>query len=273
VPQLDAAAVTKLGSKVAPKGGVKLFKPVGLISMIAEDVLQKCLQTVGWLLDVAMAMGKGIFSLLSAHTFLVALLGLSALYNSWHGHRDGMLWYQERSAGRFMSRVGVRPNPTIARAVYLTDIEGLVAAPSTNDTGDASLWVSSVDTEAARSCRSTFTDEVLTTSTTSLSTSSNRATDRLHRSRDALARYRHDLLVALRVVNRVERDVVDAEFEEYVRAEAHKCVRVEGMLARQKGSKADKSKGSESEQDMELGQDFAAYCDSCRHELANLASA
>ncbi|KAK3115000.1 SNF1-interacting protein [Teratosphaeriaceae sp. CCFEE 6253] len=260
VPQLDTAAIAKLGSAPSSTKAAKLQKPAGLVSMVVDDVLGKCVQFVGWLLDVAIAISKAGFGLLSAHTFLVALLATSALYNSWHEYRDGLLWYRERSAAKFMTRMG------------------LVAAPSTNDTDNVPmyrLWTPSAPAEADehKTCRSTFTDEVLTTSTSFLNTEQDRASARLSRSRDALARYRHDLLVALRVINRVERDVVDAEYEEHVRAETSRCVKVGSMLARQQGGKTGQAPGSEGEAAKALGEDFALYCESCQHELASLAAA
>jgi hypothetical protein len=86
-----------------------------------------------------------------------------------------------------------------------------------------------------------------------------------------MAKYRHDLLVALRVVNKVERDLVLSEWEDWVRAEERKCWRVEDMLLQRRQIKK-KSKDSTTAQelDAELGADFAAYCASCREEVGRL---
>ncbi|KAK5711192.1 SNF1-interacting protein [Elasticomyces elasticus] len=226
-PQLDGTTASSVVTKTVP--GKQLYKPVGLVGMFRDDLAEKFVQTIGWLLDVLMAIGKGVLGVLTGQTILVAILAVSGLYNAWYGYRDTALWYQERSAGKFMARIGVRPDATVARAVYLSDIDQLIEAPAMMEMNDtASVWNSGLSTgNGARTCRTTFTDEVLTTSVSTTS----RTTARLHRTRDSLARYRHDLLVAMRVVNRIERDVVEAEFEEYVRSEAKKCDRVEGLLA------------------------------------------
>lgn len=51
-----------------------------------------------------------------------------------------------------------------------------------------------------------------------------RATERrLRRARDRYAAHRHDLLVALRLVNRLERDTVAAEYENWIEGEAGRC--------------------------------------------------
>jgi hypothetical protein len=49
------------------------------------------------------------------------------------------------------------------------------------------------------------------------------AARRVQKTRRRLGRYRHDLLVGLRVVDRVEREVVRSEFEEWVRGERGRC--------------------------------------------------
>jgi len=48
--------------------------------------------------------------------------------------------------------------------------------------------------------------------------------------RQRLGGYRHDLLVALRVVNGVEREMVRAEWEAWLRGEAWRCERAKGLL-------------------------------------------
>ena len=59
---------------------------------------------------------------------------------------------------------------------------------------------------------------------------STRSTRRLHRSRQNLGSHRHDLLVALRVVNRIEKEVVEAEYENWLLDETHKCDRVGAII-------------------------------------------
>ncbi|TKA76232.1 hypothetical protein B0A55_06390 [Friedmanniomyces simplex] len=276
-PQLNVSAVSGLGGK-SSKRNKGQHEPVSLVSIILEDLAAKVFQVLASILDVAIAMGKGIFGLLTGHTLLVAVLAVSGLYNGWYGYRDTALWYRERSAGKFMNRIGVRPDMSLARAVHVRDFDKLIGAlAATNGNDTASTYGLPLSTEspgatdAGRTCRTTFATEVLTTS---ISTT-DRATARLHRTRDSLARYRHDLLVALRVVNRVERDVVDAEYEEYVKGEASKCTRVEGMLRREQGGNGEKkfrkSGSFRNEGNVtELGEEFAAYCESCQGELAYL---
>lgn len=63
----------------------------------------------------------------TAHTLLIALLIASALFNGWYTSRDAMQWWTDRSAASFMSRVGVKPDLVMARAIQLKDIEEAIA--------------------------------------------------------------------------------------------------------------------------------------------------
>ena len=262
VPVLDASAVPQLGGSVAAVARRKTAQ-VNLMKLVAADAVVKIFRALSWALDVCIALGKGFLGVCTAHTLLIALLVLSVLYNSWYGYRDGLVWWDERSASRYMARLGVKPEPSITKSVYLTDIDELVAPTVHNET-----WIPFLRSEeGSKTCRVTFGEQVLSPSTSSIGTSA-----RLHRSRDAMARYRHDLLVALRVVNRVERDIVLREWEDWVRAEAGKCARVENMLRQRQQISDKKAKTSKAEElDAELGTEFAEYCASCRTELEGFA--
>ena len=264
--QLDVGSVPNLGGSLTT-GREKARKPISLPGLVLADALDKMLAAVTLAFDVLVAISKGAGGLLTAHTFLVAVLLVSVLYNSWNGYRDGLVWWHERSATRYMARLGVKPEPVLRSAVYLRDVEEMVAPPSIADNANNTLlppWLPEppveTQTSSGKSCRTTFSDHL----TTSLSTASG-SQSRLHRSRDALAKYRHDLLVALRVVNRIERDVVSAEWEDWVHAEERKCARVESMLH---------AKVKEGKQDVdvavELGPEFQAYCQSCKSEVEGL---
>jgi hypothetical protein len=56
------------------------------------------------------------------------------------------------------------------------------------------------------------------------------STRRLERTRRNLGSQRHDLLVALRVVNRIEQEVVEAEYKHWLLDETQKCAKVGTML-------------------------------------------
>lgn len=260
VPQIDTTAVPDIAPRAVRVKAKKV--KMTLRGLLLNDAVSRLARGLEMLLDGVVALGNGVVSVCSAHSLLVCILLVSVLYNSWHGYREGLTWHHERSAGKFMARLGVTPDPIMGKAVYLQDIEELVAQPPSlfNDTVAGGL--------ARETCQSTFGQQLTSVAPAAVS---QRAGARLHRSREAIARYRHDLLVALRIVNKVERDVVEAEWEEWVRVEARRCAKVEAMLRRQ--SEPDKAKAKSEgkgvrELDMELGQDFERYCESCREAAA-----
>jgi hypothetical protein len=85
------------------------------------------------------------------------------------------------------------------------------------------------------------------------------STRRLHRTRQNLGSQRHDLLVALRVVNRIEKEVLEAEYENWLLDETHKCARVESML-----DEHDKTKRREVEEWAK------GYCGDCERALGDM---
>lgn len=58
------------------------------------------------------------------------------------------------------------------------------------------------------------------------------AARRLRRTRQRLGGYRHDLLVAMRVVNGIELEMVQSEWENWLADETQRCERVKTMLLR-----------------------------------------
>ncbi|KAF7189756.1 putative PH domain-containing protein C19A8.02 [Pseudocercospora fuligena] len=262
----------QIDSSQVPDGAVPAMssvptRPVSVFRLVSNDLAVRALSALSVVFDAIVAIGKGTLNLCTAHTLLVIVFIISALYNSWHGYRDGLVWYHEKNAARYMARLGVNPEPMMAKAVYLSDLEELVAPSAENDT------MSALTTSTRRkTCRSTFGEQLSTS--ISVAASHDPTSARLRRSRDSLARYRHDLMVALRVVNRVERDIILAEWEEWVRSEDKKCQKINDMMrqVQEKSDKGGKRQQDKAEVERELGEDFAEYCNSCRTEVSELES-
>lgn len=265
----------------------KTVKRRTLVDLYTDEAFVQAFRVFTMIIDIGISLAKTIAGVVSAHKLLVIILGISVCYNTWHGYRDGLTWHHDRSAARFVARLGVHSDPSIARAVYLSDIDDLVASPSL----DSVVTVNSTTTTAGtpvttdwNTCSGSFKD-ILTFSdpdtpgagsalVSGAKGNAKRAEARLHRTRHSLARYRHDLLVAMRVVNRVEKEVVMAEWEEWIREEEGKCWRVESMLRDGKKAKGS-TKGGKKVEDVDaegLGEEFAEYCRSCRREAANMAA-
>lgn len=117
---------------------------------------------------------------------------------------------------------------------------------------------------------------------------------RLHRHRQRLGAYRYDLLVAMRVINGIERELIRAEWEAWLADENVRCARAAHMLrslaskdatsSEHHGRKEDEKRAhvtsgadeSESEATQLMESVIAwqrAYCSSCsRDQEALLAS-
>lgn len=234
--------------------------------LVADDLVAHIVAALGWVADVGLALVKRLWAIWSAHAMLVVLLGLSAVWNVWFGYRDGLSWWRERDAVKFLARMGVGSTGTGKgeRRVFLgTGVEDLLGASAPSE----GIWWEGNETNGIelgkKTCRTAFAEQVVLTTSTSMPKEYGEGFRRLRRTREALARYRHDLLVAMRVVDRVERTVVEEEWEEWVRTEGRNCARLESMLREVRSRDDDVV---EEELGRELGEEIWAYCRSCREE-------
>ena len=128
-------------------------------------------------------------------------------------------------------------------------------------------------------------DSPYETAGTSFSETATRSTARrLRRTRQHLGSYRHDLMVAMRVVNNVEREMLKAEWENWLLDENTRCKQAQKMLRENQGnnrgniSPSKKIKGGDSQRVLEakerermekmagLKKWQEEYCGSCRLE-------
>lgn len=101
---------------------------------------------------------------------------------------------------------------------------------------------------------------------------------RLRRTRQHLGIYRHELVVAMRIVNNVEREMIRAEWENWLLDENTRCKHVQSMLRearpivpskKSKGSDSQQvlaTKGREAEKLEALKKWQEDYCGSCKIE-------
>lgn len=102
--------------------------------------------------------------------------------------------------------------------------------------------------------------------------------------------YRHDLLVAMRVVNKIEREMVQSEWESWLAGENRRCEQVRELLVSEGSSAKGKREQDGGAQSVLLGQQgngdegsdegnrraalrewFAEYCTSCAAEQRAVA--
>ncbi|KAL7946172.1 hypothetical protein V8C42DRAFT_319760 [Trichoderma barbatum] len=257
------------------------IKPRTLTAMLFETVRSLGESVVSSVILWIIAALKKIFDVVTAHRLILLLLGLSIATNLMLSSTESLTWWQERRAANFMRRVGVSPNHMMSKAIYLADLHE--ASGANND--EPAFPKNST-------CFSTFRELLDTTSMdspweeagASLSLPSSRATARrLRKTRQRLGIYRHDLLVAMRVVNSVEREMLQSEWETWLANEQSLCDNLEEMLHDDKSrSGKDKTDDSSSQKPMgsippERRRALEAwrddYCGSCRSDHASALQA
>ncbi|KFY07177.1 hypothetical protein V491_08550, partial [Pseudogymnoascus sp. VKM F-3775] len=178
------------------------------------------------------ALLKKTWSVASANSILLSLLALSVLANVFMSGKDASEWWTERGAAKYMARLGVGPNTMMSKAVFIADLEDAVRVGGERREPSAcySTFLALTNTtdldapfSASHSPSHSSSSYPPHSSLTTRSKSSAASARRLLTARQSLATQRFDLLVALRVVNRVERAVVQAEWEEWVRGEGGRC--------------------------------------------------
>jgi hypothetical protein len=195
----------------------------------------------------------------SAHSVLVLVLAASALGNMYLANKDTWRWYRDRQARSFLKGVGVHPPSTgLGHSIWLKDLNALTVAPSAGLSLEETLGFNSTEVSP---CRRNFNALLAQTSPSSppFTTSSHGDADaktlsRLQRTRYNFGTYRHDLLVALRVVERVEREAVAAEWEGWVRGEIGKCRATKRIIV------------GGGDEDREIREWWDGYCGSCERE-------
>lgn len=219
---------------------------------------------------------RTLWKVSNAHSIILTALLISILANAFFTSRDTSEWWSERNAAKFMTRIGVGPNPIMGKSIFLKDLDDALAG---SPVIRSEQWASK--------CYEQFKEIVNVTDLDSQHEAagalfSQRATQstarRLRRTRQHLGSYRHELMIAIRVVNNVEREMVKAEWENWLLDENHRCRQVQMML--QEDRKKRKRQQGDSQQAMvtseqqlrmdELRTWHENYCGNCRLEQEKL---
>ena len=87
----------------------------------------------------------------------------------------------------------------------------------------------------------------------------------MRKTRQQMGQYRHDLLVAMRVVNKIEQEMINAEWEHWVTEEANNCDRASNLLLDRIQAKNVSAKRSATVNATEDAQEnLQKYCSSCK---------
>ncbi|KAJ9154953.1 PH domain-containing protein [Pleurostoma richardsiae] len=210
------------------------IRPRTLTAMMFDTVRSFAESAATSLIMWAFAVVRKLFKVASAHRIILLLLGVSVLTNVIFTGRESLAWWTERRAAQFMDRIGVGPNIMMSKAIYLADLEeaaegsgGVMLAPQSG---------SECYNAFQQILNATDIDSPYEDAGAVLSSATSKATARrLRRTRQRLGSYRHDLLVAMRVVNSIEREMVQSEWENWLADENVRCEEVALMLAERGG--------------------------------------
>ncbi|TQS36881.1 hypothetical protein Golomagni_02660 [Golovinomyces magnicellulatus] len=231
--------VKRFGPHSNTKDLLNIFGPVGQQSSVSSLYAEKLGPTsyieikqrtmIGLLAQVLINLGefaitsivlslisaiRCIGSKASAHRFILLALLLSLFTNTLLTYKDTSNWWTERKAIKFMNRMGVGPNQLISKAIYIKDLDDAL-------TYNHFKWISNVTDMDSPHHLAGFTFLDISTKSTAR---------RLRRSRQQLGSYRHNILIAMRLVNQIEKGLIRAEWDNWLFDENIRCKKVTLLL-------------------------------------------
>ncbi|ROT35858.1 hypothetical protein SODALDRAFT_328244 [Sodiomyces alkalinus F11] len=235
----------------------QVIRPRTLTAMLLETARSFGESAVTSVILWSFAALKKAFTVLTAHRLLFLLLGLSVTTNLLWASREASTWWSERRTAQFMNRIGVGPNTVMSRAIYLADLpEATGATASLNHSGDSACYAAfqqltnATDMDAPyENVRSSFSSDW-----------GQAAAQRIRQTRQRLGSYRHDLVVAMRVVNSIEREMIESEWEVWLTDETARCDQLKMVLDRDEGGKGgDQAKAKYKDKDKDRAKTTGAH--------------
>ena len=286
--------VRKLGARSRTKRAVQIFGQVGqssevtqlqmdsaainiemrrtpvehtILGLMIEGLGSAAECALGTVVELISNLVRWLWKTCSANSVILGLLLVSIICNTWYTSRTGLEWYSERNAAKFMSRLGVGPNTIMSKAVPVSDLDEVLSSHGVlPDPGNSSCY---------RVFQEEYRLEDLTSKSPRADSLAQMGIQRTQKARQRLGTYRHDLLVAMRVVDSVERELVTSEWERWVQDEQKRCSRV-GLVLKDGKKNKDVQKllgGGIKGKEVEVRKWFGDYCSSCSLESEKLASA
>lgn len=182
-----------------------------------------------------------VSSFFSAYRILLGVIALSMMLNVFLSSRSTAEYWHIRKAENFMEKIGVKPNNAIVRMISLKEIDNLVA----NGFGDVNITYSGVWYMPAMSSLTCSYDKFAELYALKDLADSNydgspeysvplacEKASRLRATRQQLGVMRYEYLASLHAVNRVEKELVEAEWMNWLSEEMHRCDLTAQMLTR-----------------------------------------
>lgn len=246
-----------------------------LARLLMEDLGSALASYLGSALEMLISLFTWVNKTISANSFILVLLAASMLWNSFYSLRDGWAWYKDRNTANFMRRLGVTPDNVMVRSISLSDLDTAMGSHASSRTPGHPDADGNVDL-AQSACYGLFRTEYSLDATDShlsptlaLSDQPLSPQKRLQLSRQKLGTHRHNLLVAMRVVNSIEREVIRGEYERFAIGEGRRCKAVE-PLVNGTGTNLVKGVGMGKAEQRVLSEWYGEYCRSCIREAARV---
>ena len=277
IPGAQSQVVEFAGSEAVLKTRLRQStKPRTLTALAFEScasMLESVLTSAG---QIIWSFIRWIWKTIDANYIILGILAISVVINMTLSSRSTSAWWKDRRARSFMNSIGIGSDLSMSKAIYLEDLH----ITSTLDL--------STKEDVGSQCRDVF-DTIMTPlsedlmepikSHSSVKPVKSMNAHRLRKARQRLGTYRHDLLVATRVVNTIEREMVQAEWEEWIIQEHATCKQLAEILDRNAtestgsptSGMADTSiSGSDNFEDIKSWH--RSYCESCDAERLLLKS-
>ncbi|KAL9585269.1 MAG: hypothetical protein Q9212_001630 [Teloschistes hypoglaucus] len=289
---LTTDQVRKLGAQSRTRKAVQIFGQVGVQTQALEFAgsdapisprVRRSMQrrSMSWLLaslvasfgqavckaimHCAFGLVRWVWKTLNANMVILAVLATSAIVNLIFSSHTTAEWWRDRRAGNYLARVGIGSEMMMSKAVYIQDLKDIWASPVG--------WPD----ESQSACRASFHSYLEMTEMDGSGTvmpSTQAPLGQLQRSRRRLGYQRHDLMVALRVINSIEQEMVETEWERWLYAESARCGQMNTLIHRNRtesslsgGKTAPSKQGSGRFLDWsEVRSWHNTYCGSCSRE-------
>lgn len=198
----------------------------------------------------------------TANSLTLLVLMASIAFNVLHASIETSNWWQERRASNFMARMGVHPASVLSKAVYVHDLGNLIT-PNFNTSIDPALDACYTAFHHFNNIDDIDDPIIVEPTRGSSSDSTSRASaHRLQRTRRRLGTHRHDLLVAMRVVDSIEKEMLAMEWRRWVQIENRRCREVGSLL---------KQPRNDTGMNEEIEAWHDNYCGSCGKAREDLA--
>ena len=244
------------------------------VGSFAEAVIASILQIIGNCI-------RWSWNTITANSLIISFLALSLVANLIFSSRITSEWWRDHKAIRYMSHLGVGSDTIMAKAIYIHDLEDATVSDTLSTSGHPHSLCRDTFSSVIKPSYSysSFSPTVLSspTSPTTLQTST---TLHFQATRHHITTRRHDLLVALRIISSIEREIVKAEWEHWILQENARCNHL-GRILSHRNKTAEGSKGSENQEQIvddgrgemtgEVKEWIGEYCGSCSREREAMA--